>query len=152
VTTADIRAETSRNARLIAAAPELLAALESLVAELQAERPCSDVLRESLIPEALRAIEAAKWKNTGGGHPPLDHKQTYRRKHMLSEEMKKEAAERGAEWGRQEAQLASDQGIAPAWKFGRYCGEFPAACREEYEAILEAAAKAAYDAAMTEVL
>jgi hypothetical protein len=42
------------------AAPELLAALESLVDELQAERPCPDVLRESLIPAALRAIQAAK--------------------------------------------------------------------------------------------
>jgi len=71
---------------------------------------------------------------------------------MLSEEMKKEAADRGAEWGRQEAQLASDQGIAPAWKFGRYCGEVPVGSREEYETILEAAAKAAYDAAIAEVL
>ena len=71
---------------------------------------------------------------------------------MLSEEMKKEAAERGAEWGRQEAQLAADQGIAPAWTNGLYCGEFPAGHREEYEAILDAAAKAAYDAAIAEVL
>jgi hypothetical protein len=71
---------------------------------------------------------------------------------MLSEKMKKEAAERGAEWGRQEAQLVRDQGIAPAWTNGRYCGEFPENDREEHEAILDAAAKAAYDAAMTEVL
>jgi len=66
----------------------------------------------------------------------------------MSEEMKKEAAERGAEWGRQEAQLASDQGIAPAWTDGRYCGELPAGSREEYESILDAAAKAAYEAAL----
>jgi len=66
----------------------------------------------------------------------------------MTEELRKEAAERGAEWGRQEAQLAADQGIAPAWKFGRYCGEFPAGDREEYEEIFDAAAKAAYDAAM----
>jgi hypothetical protein len=35
-------------------------ALEALIDELQAERPCPDVLREVLIPEALRAIAAAK--------------------------------------------------------------------------------------------
>jgi hypothetical protein len=63
----------------------------------------------------------------------------------MTEELRKEAAQRGAEWGRQEAQLASDQGIAPAWSNGRYCGEFPAGDdREEYEAILDAAAQAAY--------
>jgi hypothetical protein len=49
-----------RRAILIAAAPALLAALESLVDEMQAERPCPDVLRESLIPAAMRAIEAAR--------------------------------------------------------------------------------------------
>jgi len=65
----------------------------------------------------------------------------------MTEELRKEAAERGAEWGRQEAQLAYDQGIAPAWENGRYCGEFPTGSREEYESILEAAAKAAYEAA-----
>jgi hypothetical protein len=70
---------------------------------------------------------------------------------MLSESMKKEAAERGARWGQQEAQLAADQGTAPAWTNGLYCGEFPEGEREEYEAILDAAAKAAYDAAIAEV-
>jgi hypothetical protein len=67
---------------------------------------------------------------------------------MLSESMKKEAAQRGAEWGRQEAQGVADRGIAPAWTCGLYCGEFPEGHREEYESILDAAAKAAYDAAL----
>jgi len=62
--------DKATNARLISAAPELLAALESLVDELRAERPCPDILRESLIPEALRAIAAAKYKNTGAGDRP----------------------------------------------------------------------------------
>ena len=66
----------------------------------------------------------------------------------IPENLKQEAAERGAEWGRQEAQLVADQGIAPAWTNGLYCGEFPAGHREEYESILDAAAKAAYEAAL----
>jgi hypothetical protein len=85
---------------------------------------------------------------------------------MLSEEMKKEAAERGAEWGRQEAghQLEAvhndHQRKAAEWTTGTWCGSIPFDRRDdatadlanEYEAILDAAAKAAYDAAMKEVL
>jgi hypothetical protein len=85
---------------------------------------------------------------------------------MLSEKMRKEAAERGAEWGRQEAghQLeAVENGHrrnAAKWTTGTWCGSIPFDRRDdatadlanEYEAILDAAAKAAYDAAIAEVL
>lgn len=43
-----------------AAAPELLAALEAICAELEAEKPCSDVLYGVLIPEARAAIAKAR--------------------------------------------------------------------------------------------
>ncbi|MFN9971947.1 MAG: hypothetical protein ACK58T_18870 [Phycisphaerae bacterium] len=85
---------------------------------------------------------------------------------MLSEEMKKEAAERGAEWGRQEAghQLEAvengHQRKAAEWTMGTWCGPIPfdrhddatADLASEYEYILDRAAKAAYDAAIAEVL
>jgi hypothetical protein len=85
---------------------------------------------------------------------------------MLSEEIKRDAAERGAEWGRQEAghQLEAvhdgHQRKAAEWTTGTWCGSIPFDRRDdatadlanEYEAILDAAAKAAYDAAMMEVL
>jgi hypothetical protein len=69
---------------------------------------------------------------------------------MLTPELKIEAAELGAAWGKQEAELAADQGIAPAaWQNGRYCGWLPAESdeREEYDRIIDQAAKAAYEAA-----
>lgn len=85
---------------------------------------------------------------------------------MLSEQIKKEAAKRGAEWGRQEASYqleAVDNGHqrkAADWTTGTWCGSIPfdrrddatADLADEYEAILDAAAKAAYDAAIAEVL
>ena len=45
---------------LATAAPALRNALQGLVDELQAEKPCPDLLRDSLIPEALQALKAAK--------------------------------------------------------------------------------------------
>jgi hypothetical protein len=85
---------------------------------------------------------------------------------MLSEEIKRDAAERGAEWGRQEAGHQLDavhdghQRKAAEWAKGTWCGSIPfdrhddatADLANEYEAILDAAAKAAYDAAIAEVL
>lgn len=49
-----------KRAVLLAAAPQLLAALEGLVLELSAPRPCPDVLRDVFLPEARRAIAHAK--------------------------------------------------------------------------------------------
>ena len=67
---------------------------------------------------------------------------------MLTNEQKIEATERGAGWGKQEAELAADQGIAPAWQNGRYCGWLPDGDdRDEYETMVDQAAKAAYEAA-----
>jgi hypothetical protein len=80
--------------------------------------------------------------------------------------MKQEAAERGAEWGRQEAgqQLESvdngHQRKAAEWTTGTWSGSIPfdphddatAELANEYEAILDAAAKFAYDAVIAEVL
>jgi hypothetical protein len=66
---------------------------------------------------------------------------------MLTDELKQEAAERGAAWGKQEAELAAEQGIAPAWQDGRYCGWLPdGEDRVEYETLVDHAAKAAYEA------
>jgi hypothetical protein len=78
---------------------------------------------------------------------------------MLSEELKREAAERGAEWGRQEAALMADaienghRKTWPEWTMGTYCGALPEGDdRDQYELLLDRAAKAAYDAAIAEVL
>jgi hypothetical protein len=85
---------------------------------------------------------------------------------MLSEEMKKDAAKLGAEWGREEAGLQLEavvhghQRKAAEWTTGTWCGSIPfdrrddatADLADEYEAILDASAMAAYDAAIAEVL
>ena len=84
----------------------------------------------------------------------------------MTEQIKKEAAERGAEWGRQEASLQldaihnGDRRKAAEWTPGTWCGSIPfdphddatADEAELYEVILDAAAKAAYEAALAEVL
>ena len=79
---------------------------------------------------------------------------------MLSHQMKTEAAERGAEWGKQEAELAAERGQWPEWRMGLWAGWLPHdevpyrerrdeqwSDRDEYEMTLESAAKAAYEAA-----
>jgi len=95
---------------------------------------------------------------------------------MLTTEQKKEAAERGEEWGRQEAEGMTEaienghRRDRPEWTGGQWCGELPHdapvgqadrakwegrteeqdADRDEYETILDRAAKAAYEAAQCE--
>jgi hypothetical protein len=85
---------------------------------------------------------------------------------MLSEEIKKDAAKLGAEWGREEAGLQLEavhdghKRKAAEWTMGTWCGPIPfdrrddatADLADEYESILDRAAKAAYDAAIAEVL
>ena len=85
---------------------------------------------------------------------------------LMTQEIKQEAAERGAEWGRQEASLQLDaihnghKRKAAEWTPGTWCGSIPfdphddatAELADEYEVILDAAAKAAYEAALAEVL
>jgi len=74
---------------------------------------------------------------------------------MLTPGQKQEAAERGAEWGKQEAELTREaienghRKTWPEWTMGTYCGKMPdGEEREEYKTILDRAAKAVYEAAV----
>jgi hypothetical protein len=86
---------------------------------------------------------------------------------MLTEQQKIQAAERGAEWGRQEAKLQVEavenghQRTTADWTTGTWCGSLPhdstdiyertdaqTTDRDEYEAILDRAAQVAYEAAI----
>lgn len=79
---------------------------------------------------------------------------------MLTNEQKQEAAERGAEWGKQEAghQLeAVENGHRrePAtWTTGQWCGSNPFATDDdrcwEYDSAIDRAAQAAYEAAVAQ--
>ena len=81
---------------------------------------------------------------------------------MLTEQQKIEAAERGAHWGQQEADLqleavaSGHQRTTANWTANTWCGPIPFDRRDdatadlanEYENILDRAAQAAYEAAI----
>ncbi len=81
---------------------------------------------------------------------------------MLTEQQKIEAAERGAEWGRQEAESQLEavanghQRTTARWTANTWCGSNPfsrtddttADLANKYEAALDRAAQAAYEAAV----
>ena len=79
---------------------------------------------------------------------------------MLTNEQQIEAAQRGAEWGRQEASLQVEavenghQSEAAQWTTGQWCGSNPFATDDdrcwEYDSAIDRAAQAAYKAAVAQ--